>query len=165
MVRGYSGAVGRRRTKTTEQVAEIAQEDWLPLGPVAAWPTVSAASPRGSRRGQRQRQRQRKRQGADSRGGQTHTAEVDAPWARRCDGGCASEARRRGGESRPSAQGPRLSASLSAAQQRLAAWPSASQRVPACASMCQPGPAASAAVSVVSQFARRAPARESRPRV
>jgi hypothetical protein len=136
MVRGYSGAVGRRRTKTTEQVAEIAQEDWLPLGPVAAWPTVSAASPRESRRGQRQRQR------ADSRGGQTHTAEVDAPWARRCDGGCASEARRRGGESRPSAQGsPRLSAPLSAAQQRLAAWPGVSQRVPACASMCQLEPA------------------------
>jgi hypothetical protein len=79
---------------------------------------------------------------AEGRRGQTHTAEVDAPWARRCDGGCASKARRRGGESRPSAQGsPRLSAPLSAAQQRLAAWPGVCQRVPACASMCQHEPA------------------------
>jgi hypothetical protein len=136
MVRGYSGAVGRRRTKTTEQVAEIAQEDWLPLGPVAAWPTESAASPRGSRRGQRQRQRQRQR--ADSRGGQTHTAEVDAPWARRCDGGM--RVRGEATRGRVTAQRPRPKA-LRVSQRRAAASRSLAQRVPACASVCQHVPA------------------------
>jgi hypothetical protein len=146
------GAVGRRRTKTTEQVAEIAQEDWLPLGPVAAWPTVSAASPRESRRGQRQRQK------AEGRGQRADAGKrTRRKWTRLGLGGATGDARprarRRGGESRPSAQGsPHLSAPLSAAQRRSAAasrslarrvpaCPSVCQRVPACASGCQHVPA------------------------
>jgi hypothetical protein len=95
-------------------------------------------------------------QRADNRGEQTHPAEVEAPWARRCDGGDAcvrgrgdggarSEERGARSESRPSAQGSqRLSASLSASQRlsRLGpACPSVCQRVPACASVCQHEPA------------------------
>jgi hypothetical protein len=87
---------------------------------------------------------------AEGRRGQTHTAEVDAPGARRCDGGCASEGEAARG--RVTAQRPRLSASLSAAQRRSAAasrslarrvpaCPSVCQRVPACASGCQHVPA------------------------
>jgi hypothetical protein len=131
MVREYSGAVGRRRTKTTEQVAEIAQEDWLPLGPVAAWPTVSAASPRGSRRGQRQRQRQRQIAEAGRRTRRKST--------RLGLGGATGDARPRRGDEGAS-HGPAPKA-LRVSQRRAAASRSLAQRVPARASVCQHVPA------------------------
>jgi hypothetical protein len=138
-VEPWGGDVPRRLSRSQKLPKRIGcRSARLRHGPPCPRPVPERADEgRGRGRG-----RGRGQTRAEGRRGQTHTAEVDAPWARRCHGGCASEGEATRGESRPSAQGsPRLSAPLSAAQQRLAAWPGVSQCVPACASMCQLEPA------------------------
>jgi hypothetical protein len=180
MVHGRSSGAGTYQDD--EQVAEIAQEDWLPLGPDAAWPTASTTSPSEQRRaeGGRQRaagrgqiteasrrtRRKWKRLGLGGATGGMRVSEGEATGER----GARSE--ERGASHGPAPKALSVSQRLSAPPsvflglaQHVPACASVCQRVPACASMSQPGPAASAAVSVVSQFARRAPARESRQRV
>jgi hypothetical protein len=131
-VEPWGGDVPRRLSKSQKLPKRIGcRSARLRHGPPCPRPVPE------SRRGQRQRAGQRADAGRRTR----------RKWTRLGLGGATGDARprarRRGGESRPSAQGsPHLSAPLSAAQQqRLAAWPGVSQRVPARPSVCQRVPA------------------------